>query len=99
MFAQMKSRPRYVEVKPCVCEDKCPCHHRQGDNWKAIGKACAPVILIAIVYFGGIHVWFKKHPAAPRLIEVNGQMCEIHYKITHRSPWGSARGYDMAVCK
>jgi hypothetical protein len=102
MFMQMKSRSQYVKSKSCNCENKCPCHAPRKKDWKYKLEIVILVvggfsILPALVIF---NIWYqKKHPPLVRYIEVNGQMCEIKYKETHRSSTGAPRGHDIAVCK
>jgi hypothetical protein len=96
MFAQMKSRRDRKEVA-CLCENKCPCH--KGDNWRAILKACTPIIIGAIIFFATIYLFTKNLPKTIPLIEVKGKMCEIHYKVTGHTSTGAPLGHDEAICK
>ena len=98
----MKSRRRSLPVEPCRCKDKCPCHHPRKNDWKYKLEMSIVCILGLSIFpaFAVFIIWHNKHyPPAIRPIEVNGQMCEIKFKVTHHSATGAARGHDIAVCK
>ncbi len=96
MFAQMKSR-RSVS-KPCPCGGNCSCHAPRKESWQMwVAMILGLSLFVGVPTFFGY--WHETHPPAMRYIEVNGQMCEIHFKEDGIHATGAPYGHDMAVCK
>jgi len=96
MFAQMKSK-RHYNI-PCPCEDKCLCHKPQNENWRYIITTLILLLIPIIIFIAGVGI-IRSASQQVRLIEVNGKMCEVHFKEISRTSTGYPIGHDEAVCK
>lgn len=102
MFGQMKSRP-YRKESPCLCKNKCSCHHpRQKLLFKELIMCflLALLVISPFAFLGLFGIWYREvHPEPIKYIEVKGQMCEIRYKVTSHTSTGASLGHDEAICK
>lgn len=85
--------------EPCPCGGICSCHlPNPKQHWSLYAVLIFLFVWIITMPFTCVYL-DKKYPPAIRYIEVDGRMCEIHYKETGRTSTGASFGHDEAVCK
>jgi hypothetical protein len=100
MFGQMRSSSRSAPLPPCPCGNTCRCHiRRKGFNVSYyIMMFSLPILsIISIISLAFAFGAFDKPTI--QLIEVNGEMCEVHFKQDGITSTGATRGHDEAICK
>lgn len=97
MFGQMRSRRHYQE-KTCPCNGLCNCH-QSSSNDPILVPALFFLIVITILVFS-IHAFVSHLPQqSARMIEINGQQCQVKSVIDSISSTGSvSRSHDVAEC-
>lgn len=85
-----------MPLPPCPCGGACRCHRpRKGKD------SMWPVFLGLGILFGLpllAATCIGRGNNSPRIIYVNGQKCEIHYKQDGMTSTGASWGHDEAVC-
>lgn len=79
--------------KPCPCKKLCPCHNPHKEPWWI--WLFPPFILLSLIIF----ILLTTPENKTQYIEVNGNMCEIHYKETGHTSTGNSLGHNIAICK
>jgi hypothetical protein len=89
MFAQMKSRNRINTLE----------NHSSTISTKKDKIILYITVTIAIItMFGLLSLLVLRFSSKVKMIEVNGTMCEVHFKKTGITSTGAPLGHNVAVC-
>jgi hypothetical protein len=99
MFMAIRNggKRRYTPPPPCPCNRVCPCHTPRRYT-KADRILFRVFWLVCVMLVGVIIVNIATCTRGPRKIEVNGEMCEIHFKQTGQTSTGAPTGHDEVIC-